>query len=81
MKDAPVLVKRVARTVLMLCDFHHSQEEYGSHPKPILRAILYALEGWLKEDVMVSQDYLFMVLLVISVLYFVHWGGGHSWRH
>jgi hypothetical protein len=30
---------------------------------------------------MVSQDYLFMVLLLISVLYFVHWGGGHSCRH
>jgi hypothetical protein len=30
---------------------------------------------------MVSQDYLFMVLLVISALYFIHWGGGHSLRH
>jgi hypothetical protein len=30
---------------------------------------------------MVSQDYLFMVLLVISVLYFIDWGGGHCLRH
>jgi hypothetical protein len=30
---------------------------------------------------MVSQDYLFMVLLFISVLYFIHWGGGHSLKH
>jgi hypothetical protein len=30
---------------------------------------------------MVSQDYLFMVLLVISVLYFIRWGGGHSLTH
>ena len=30
---------------------------------------------------MVSQDYLFMLLLVLSVLYFIHWGGGHSLRH
>ena len=29
---------------------------------------------------MVSQDYLFMVLLVIGVLYFMHGGGGHSLR-
>jgi hypothetical protein len=29
---------------------------------------------------MVSQDYLFMLLLVLSVLYFIHWGGGHSLR-
>ena len=40
MKDAHVRVERVASTVLMLCDLHHPQEEYGSHPKPILRAIL-----------------------------------------
>jgi hypothetical protein len=30
---------------------------------------------------MVSQDYLFMAVLLISVLYLIHWGGGHSWRH
>jgi hypothetical protein len=30
---------------------------------------------------MVSQDYFFMVLLVISVLYFIDSGGGRSLRH
>jgi hypothetical protein len=30
---------------------------------------------------MVSQDYLLMVLLVLSVLFFMHWSGGHSLRH
>jgi hypothetical protein len=34
-----------------------------------------------KEDAMVSQDYLFMVLLVLSVLFFMHWTGGHTLRH
>jgi hypothetical protein len=30
---------------------------------------------------MVNQDYLFMVLFFIGAIYFIHWGGGHSWRH
>jgi hypothetical protein len=30
---------------------------------------------------MVSQDYLFMVLLVLSVMFFMHWTGGHSLKH
>jgi hypothetical protein len=30
---------------------------------------------------MVSQDYLFMVLLVLTVLFFMHWSGGQPLRH
>ena len=34
-----------------------------------------------KEGVMVREDYLFMVLLMIGLLLFTHWGGTHSFRH
>jgi hypothetical protein len=30
---------------------------------------------------MVNQDYLFMVLFFISMLYFIRWGGGQHSRH
>ena len=30
---------------------------------------------------MVRQDYLFMVLLLMSVAFFVHWGSTHHFRH
>jgi hypothetical protein len=30
---------------------------------------------------MVTQDYLFMVLLMLTLLLFVHWGGIHHFRH
>jgi hypothetical protein len=30
---------------------------------------------------MVRQDYLFMALLMISLLFMIHWGGGHHFRH
>jgi hypothetical protein len=34
-----------------------------------------------KEAIMVSQDYLFMAILVCLLVMF-HWGAGqHSWRH
>jgi hypothetical protein len=30
---------------------------------------------------MLSQDYLFMVLLMVSLLFMIHWAGGHHLRH
>jgi hypothetical protein len=30
---------------------------------------------------MVSQDYLFLMLLMICLLFFMHWGGTHHLRH
>ena len=30
---------------------------------------------------MVTQDYLFMVVLIICVVCVMYGGGGHSWRH
>jgi hypothetical protein len=30
---------------------------------------------------MVTQDYLFMVLLMITFLFMAHWGGGRHLRH
>ncbi len=30
---------------------------------------------------MVRQDYLFMAMLLISILFMAHWGGGHHLRH
>ena len=30
---------------------------------------------------MVGQDYLFMVLLMLSLAFCVHWGGTHHLRH
>ncbi len=30
---------------------------------------------------MVLQDYLFMALLLMTVAFFVHWGGTHLFRH
>ena len=66
---------------VVLCDPCHTRRQHGSHLDSTLRAIIQMLEECLVEDAMVSQDYLFMVLLVIGVLYFMHWGGGHSLRH
>lgn len=35
-----------------------------------------------KEDAMVSHDYVFVALLIISAWVAVHWfGGGHIWKH
>jgi hypothetical protein len=30
---------------------------------------------------MVRQDYIFMALLMLSLLMFTHWGGTHHFRH
>jgi hypothetical protein len=30
---------------------------------------------------MVTQDYLFMALLIMCLLFFMHWGGTHHMRH
>jgi len=30
---------------------------------------------------MVTQDILFMALLILSLLFFTHWGGMHRMRH
>jgi len=30
---------------------------------------------------MVRQDYLFMALLVVSLIFFTHWGGKHHLHH
>lgn len=30
---------------------------------------------------MVTQDYLFMALFIMSLLLFMHWGGTHHFRH
>lgn len=34
-----------------------------------------------KEEVMVSQDYLLVALIIASALYLIYWAGGHPWRH
>jgi hypothetical protein len=34
-----------------------------------------------KEDVMVREDYLFLALLLMTLIFFVHWGGTHHLRH
>jgi hypothetical protein len=34
-----------------------------------------------KEGVMVRQDYMFMALLILSLVMFTHWGGFHNLRH
>jgi hypothetical protein len=30
---------------------------------------------------MVRQDYLFMAILMLCLLFFTHWGGMHHFRH
>jgi hypothetical protein len=30
---------------------------------------------------MVRQDYLFMAMLILSLLFIMHWGGWHHLRH
>jgi len=30
---------------------------------------------------MVRQDYLFMAILVLVLIFFTHWGGMHQFRH
>jgi hypothetical protein len=30
---------------------------------------------------MVRQDYLFMILLMLGLLFFTHWGGTHNMHH
>lgn len=30
---------------------------------------------------MVRQDYMFMALLMLGLIFFMHWGGTHNLRH
>jgi hypothetical protein len=30
---------------------------------------------------MVSQDYLFAMLVIMCAMFMVHWGIDHTWRH
>ena len=30
---------------------------------------------------MVRQDYLFMAILMLGLIFFTHWGGMHHFRH
>lgn len=56
------------------CSSHHSASE------PAVGECTW-LERMKKEDVMVRQDYLFMILLMLSLLFFTHWGGTHNMHH
>jgi hypothetical protein len=47
-----------------------------------MRGCIAAVDGDDKEAIMVSQDYLFMTLLLIICALTMHlWDGRHSWRH
>jgi len=30
---------------------------------------------------MITQDYLFVALLLVTIAFFIHWGGTHHFRH
>ena len=57
------------------------QEFLPSHLSPNMPAMLLLGIDKQKEGVMVRQDFLFMAILILTLIFFTHWGGTHHFRH